>query len=252
MADQLSFSLQKLWDTVKDMVQLSEPDTPTIEQTIPEQPQEFIIVGLGRFGTSLAMALEAYDHNVLAVDIDMKRVQELSQRLRHVVQLDATNIEAMREIGVDSFDTATICIGENFEANIMATVVLRKLGIRRIVAKARTITQMDILKKVGANEVVLPEHEAGVRLARRLAAINFVDFLELSEDTGVVEILAPAVLIGKSLRESKIRQEYGLAVIAIRRDEELMVSPRAGEVVQENDILVVLGNTANCERLRKG
>jgi trk system potassium uptake protein TrkA len=105
---------------------------------------------------------------------------------------------------------------------------------------------------VGADEVILPEHEAGVRLARRLAAIDFVDFMELSEDKGVVEIVTPARLIGRSLREAEIRQKYGLAVVAIRRGGDVIISPRAEEVVQENDILVVLGRIVNCERLREG
>lgn len=107
------------------------------------------------------------------------------------------------------------------------------------------------IAKVGASEVVLPEHEAGVRLARRLSAIDFVDFMELSEDKGVVEIVTPRRLIGKSLRESQIRQQYGLAVVAIRREGDVIISPRAEDVIKENDILVVLGRIANCEKLRE-
>jgi trk system potassium uptake protein TrkA len=213
--------------------------------------KEFIIIGLGRFGTSLAMTLNAYNHEVMALDLDMKRVQHVSQVLPHVFQLDATNIDALREIGAEAFDTGVVCIGTDFEANLLATVNLRKLGVRRVITKARTITQQDILSKVGASEVVLPEHEAGVRLARRLSAIDFVDFMELSEDKGVVEIVTPRRLVGKSLRESQIRQQYGLAVVAIRREGDVIISPRAEEVIKENDILVVLGRIANCEKLRE-
>jgi len=196
--------------------------------------KEFIIIGLGRFGTSLAMTLNAYNHEVMALDLDMKRVQHVSQVLPHVFQLDATNIDALREIGAEAFDTGVVCIGTDFEANLLATVNLRKLGVRRVITKARTITQQDILSKVGASEVVLPEHEAGVRLARRL-----------------VEIVTPRRLVGKSLRESQIRQQYGLAVVAIRREGDVIISPRAEEVIKENDILVVLGRIANCEKLRE-
>jgi trk system potassium uptake protein TrkA len=211
---------------------------------------EFIIIGLGRFGTSLAMSLTAYNHEVLAVDSDLNRVQEVSYILPHTLQLDATNIDALREVGVESFDTGIVCIGTDFEANILATVTLRKLGVRRVIAKARTVTQQEILQRVGADEVILPEHEAGVRLARRLAAVDFVDFMELGQDTGVVEIIAPDYLIGKSLRDSQIRQRYGVAVVAVKRGDEVIVSPRAGEVIQKDDILVVLGRIADCERLR--
>lgn len=243
---------KRLWSNLKQLLSL---------QTGLELPRmlngngyrkEFIVIGLGRFGTSLAMTLNAYKHEVLAIDADMKRVQLVSQSLPHVIHLDATNIDALREIGADSFDTGIACIGSDFEANLLATVNLCKLGVRRVVTKARTVTQQDILLKVGADEVILPEHEAGVRLARRLAAIDFVDFMELSEDKGVVEIVAPQRLIGKSLKETQIRQQYGLAVVAIRRGSDVMISPEAEEVIQPHDILVVLGNIANCEKLREG
>ncbi len=123
--------------------------------------------------------------------------------------------------------------------------------MRRVIAKARTVTQQEILQRVGAEEVILPEHEAGVRLARRLASIDFVDFMELSHDTGVVEIIAPDHLVGLSLKDAEIRQRYGLAVVAIKRGEtEVIISPLATEVFQADDILVVLGRTKDCEKLR--
>ena len=211
---------------------------------------EFVIIGLGRFGTSLAMALTAYRHDVLAIDLDKKRVQQVSNTLPHVVQMDATDIDALREVGAEFFDTGVVCTGSVFEANLLATVNLRKLGVRRVISKARTVTQQEILQRVGADEVILPEHEAGVQLARRLAAINFIDFLQLGRDTGVVEIAAPDNLVGKSLVESQVRAQYGLSVIAIKRDNDVIVSPRADEVIKEDDILVVLGKIADCERIQ--
>ena len=212
---------------------------------------EFIVIGLGRFGTSMAMTLTAYKHEVLAIDMDKKRAQQASNILPNVVQLDATDIDALREVGAEFFDTGVVCAGSVFEANLLATVNLRKLGVRRVITKARTITQQEILQRVGADEVILPEHEAGVQLGRRLAAINFVDFLELGQDTGVVEIVAPQNLVGKSLAESQVRVRYGLSVIAIKRNGDVIISPRANEVVKKNDILVVLGKIADCERIQK-
>jgi len=213
---------------------------------------EFIIIGLGRFGTALAMALDAYGHSVLAIDSDLKRVQMVSNMLPHVVQLDATNPEALQEIGADTFDTGVVCIGNDFEANLLATVALQKLGVRRVITKSRTLTQQEILQRVGADEVILPEHEAGVRLARRLSAIDFVDFLELSKDVGVVEMVTPKHFVNKSLKEAEIRQKYGLAVVAIKRGENnVIVSPYGDEVMRETDILVVLGKTSDCENLRQ-
>lgn len=245
MSTQNSSWPERLWGQFK---QLLSPQNGTVlvrPFNRLNRGHEFIVIGLGRFGTSLAMTLSAYEHEVLAVDLDFKRVQQVSQLLPHVIQLDATDVEALREVGAEAFDTGVVCIGTDFEANLLATVSLGKLGVRRVIAKARTATQQDILLKAGANEVILPEHEAGVRLARRLAAINFVDFLELGQDQGVVELAAPGYLAGSSLRESEIRQRYDLAVIAIRRNAELIISPRAEEVIQADDILVVLGRIAN-------
>lgn len=243
--------LNRVWNSLKELTTSTQNARLLQPFNSSGHHNEFIIIGLGRFGTSLAMSLTAYNHDVLAIDSDIKRVQQVSNVLPHVIQLDATNIDALREVGADAFDTGVVCIGTDFESNVLATVTLRKLGVRRVITKARTVTQQEILTRVGADEVILPEHEAGVRLARRLAAIDFVDFMELSQDTGVVEIVAPEHLVGHSLKESAIRQRYGLAVVAIKRgNNEVVVSPGANEVIQENDILVVLGRTADCERLR--
>ena len=249
MTNQPSSWLKRTWDTFKQLAS-RQTGNGIVQRLNAGHHNEFIIIGLGRFGTSLAMTLNAYGHDVLTIDSDIKRVQQVSHILPHVIQLDATNIDALREVGAEAFDTGIVCIGTYFEANLLATVSLRKLGVRRVITKARTVTQQDILQRVGADEVILPEHEAGVRLGRRLSGIDFVDFLELGEEKGVVEIVTPDYLVGKSLKEAEIRQRYGLAVIAIRREDDVVISPRAEEVIQPNDILVVLGRIANCEKLR--
>ncbi|MBX2997502.1 MAG: TrkA family potassium uptake protein [Caldilineaceae bacterium] len=213
--------------------------------------QEFIVIGLGRFGASVATTLVEHGRTVLAIDADKERVQHLSGVLPHVVQMDATNIDALRQIGVENFDTGLICIGVDFESNLLATVLLRQLGVKRIIAKARTRTQREILLKVGADEVILPEHEAGIRLGRRMSASHLVDYLEVSEDVGVVELIAPPSLWGHNLAEASLRQRYGLNVMAIRRGDDLIVSPSATFRVEENDLLVVLGRIEDAERLRQ-
>jgi trk system potassium uptake protein TrkA len=210
---------------------------------------EFVVIGLGRFGTSVARTLVSYGHNVLAIDADINRVQDLSTTLPHVIQLDATNIDALRQAGVDAFDTGLVCIGTDFESNLLATVLLLRLGVKRVIAKARTRTQREILLRVGAAEVILPEHEAGVRLARKLAAGHFIDYLEVSQDVGVVELLAPPSLWGHTLAESNLRQRFGLTAMAIRRGDELIVSPTAAFRIEPDDILVVLGKLDDAERL---
>lgn len=211
---------------------------------------EFVVIGLGRFGTSVATTLVEHGRNVLAIDADESRVQHLSTILPHVVTLDATNIDALRQVGVEHFDTGLVCIGTDFESNLLAAVLLQQLGVKRVIAKARTRTQRDILLRVGADEVILPEHEAGIRLGRKLSAGNLVDYLEVSNDVGVVEILAPPSLWDRTLSECSLRQRYGLTIIAVRRADDLIVSPSATFRIEEGDLLVVLGRIEDAERLR--
>ncbi len=210
---------------------------------------DFVVIGLGRFGTTVATTLFEYGHSVLAIDSDLERVQHLSTTLPHVIQLDATNYEALRQAGVGDFDTALVCIGTDFESNLLATVLLQRLGLQRVISKARTSTQREILLRVGADEVILPEHEAGVRLARKLTAGNFVDYLEVSHDIGIVELHAPPSLWGRTLGETNLRQRYELTVIAVHRGDELLVGPSADFRIQADDILVVLGKIDDAERL---
>ena len=230
---------------------MSEPKQRSRYNPFEKSRNEFVVIGLGRFGTSVATTLVKYGKDVLAIDYDINTVQKLSTELPHVMQMDATNIDALRQAGVDNFDTGLVCIGTDFEANLLATVLLQRLGVKRVITKARTQTQKEILLRVGADEVILPEHEAGVRLGRKMAAGHFVDYLEVSNDVGVVELLAPPSLWGHSLAESNLRQRYSLSVMAVRRGDDLLISPSAAFRMAENDILVVLGRIEDAEALRK-
>jgi trk system potassium uptake protein TrkA len=232
--------------------------TPSEEANVHSSPfkrrnreSEYVVIGLGRFGTAVATTLVEHGRTVLAIDSNHDRVQALSGELPHVVQLDATNIDALRQAGVETFDTGLVCIGTDFENNLLATVLLRQLGVERVIAKALTITQREILLKVGADEVILPEHEAGRRLGRKMAIDHLVDYLEVGNDVGVVELLAPPSTWDHSLSELSLRQRYGLTVIAVRRRDDLVVSPSASFLIKEDDIVVVLGRMEDAERLRQ-
>lgn len=214
-----------------------------------DKRHEFVVIGLGRFGASLATTLHGYGHGVLAIDSDMRLVQRLSNRLPHVVQMDATNREGYLELGISNFDTGMVCIGSDFESNMLATVILRQLGVRRVICKARTRTQKEILLKIGADEVILPEHEAGVRLGRKLASSGFVDYMEVNKEISVVEMLTPKNLTGLSLLKSNLREKHGLVVVAIRRAEGVIVLPTAQEVIRVGDMLVILGKPGACDAI---
>lgn len=211
--------------------------------------KEFLIIGLGRFGTGLARTLLASGHEVLAVDSDFATVELRASDIPHVVQLDSTKIEALREIGAEHFDTAVVCIGSDFEANMLTTVSLKKLGVPQILAKARTRTQREILMQIGAEEVILPEHEAGVRLGRRLSGMGFVNYLEVSPDFSIVDMLAPERYFGHTLAEADLRNKYGLTVIAIRRDDDMIVNPAASFKINAGDEFIVVGSMSDAERM---
>ena len=211
--------------------------------------REFIVIGLGRFGTSLARSLVYHGHDVLGVDVSYQRIQALSSELPHVLQINAASREALEEIGAGEFDTGVVCIGTDFESNLLATVLLKQLGVPRIIAKARTRTQREILIQVGADEVILPEHEAGIRLARRLSAVGFVDYMEMSPGMVLVEMAAPKHLHGQSLGSANLRRIYGLTVLAIRRGDQIELNPTAEQIVLPGDELLVAGRMADAERL---
>ena len=188
-------------------------------------------------------------HSVLAIDADATLVQRLSHTLPHVVQMDATHRDAYIELGAGNFDTGVVCIGTDFESNLLATVILRQLGVRRVICKARTRTQREILLKVGADEVILPEHEAGVRLGRTLSSTGFLDYMEISEAISIVELPAPKNVVGHTLVESKLRQKYGVVVVAIRRGDGVISLPMADELIRRGDVLVILGEPNACDAM---
>jgi trk system potassium uptake protein TrkA len=244
--------LQQWWrrrNSVEHTENVAAPSAPARRlPALRGDARQFLVIGLGRFGTSLAEGLMAQGHSVLAVDSDYRRVQALSGEITQVLQIDATNVDALREIGADHFDTAIVCIGTDFESNLLATVQLRKLGVRRVIAKSRTKTQRDILLQVGADEVILPESEAGMRLARRLSAIDFVDYLELDPNVGIMELVAPMRLHGKTLAEINLRNQHGLTVLAIWRDDQLLVTPGSEMHILAGDKLLVFGRVADARR----
>lgn len=211
----------------------------------------FVIIGLGRFGSSVAETLVNYGHDVLAIDVNLERVQHMSTELPHVVQLDATSAEALQQIGISNFDTGVVAISGDFESNLLATVNLLRAGVRHVITKARTNTQKTILKSIGAHEVILPEHEAGVHWGRRLAFNNLVDYLEIGRGVGIVELVAPPSLCNQSLVECNLRREHGLTVIAVHRGDDIIVSPNANFRIESGDILAVVGDIEAAERLEK-
>lgn len=209
---------------------------------------EFAIIGLGRFGTSLALSLIEMGHTVLAIDQNRELVQDLADDLGQTVALDATDEAALRSVGVQAFETAVVAIGADFESNILVTALLKELGVKRVVCKALTQRQKTILLKVGADEVVLPEHEAGVRLARRLVAPDLIDQLELGPDSHLVQMHVPDAMVGRTLGALDLTNRLGVIVVAVK-GQRLRVAPPADTVLAAGDVLLLLGPEAAIARL---
>lgn len=210
---------------------------------------EFLVIGLGRFGCSLVLKLQELGHTVLAIDRNPAVVQAVAHQMPQVVSLDATDDDALREIGIEYFKTAVVAIGDDFESNILITSLLKELGVQRILSKALTPRQRQILMKVGADQVVLPETEAGARLATQLASSGqILERLELQPGVALSEIHCPKALWGKTLGQLDLRKQFGLSVVFIQGLRQVAM-PGPEEVLQEGDILVIIGKDVNVNQL---
>lgn len=212
--------------------------------------KQFIVVGLGRFGSSVAKTLAENDYNVLAIDTDEDRVQMIASAVTHAVEADATDEDALKTLGVRNFDVAVVSIGDNIHANILATLILKELGVPYVVVKAQDTLHGKVLSKVGADRVVYPERDMGVRIAHNLISSNVLDYIEFAPDYSIVEIIATDNMEGKSLSELQFRSNYGVNVMAIKRGKDLNVTPGANDKVLEGDVLIVMGQNDDLDKLK--
>lgn len=203
--------------------------------------KQFVIIGLGRFGSSVAKTLYALGHDVLAIDSNEDLVQEISDSVTHAVQMDATDENALRTLGLRNFDVAVVTIGANIQASVMATLLVKDMGIKYIIAKGNSDLHAKVLYKIGADRVILPEKDMGVRVAHNLVSSSILDYIELSPDYSIIEIESPKEWYGKSMKELSLRSKYGINVMAIKRNNEVNISPDADDVINKDDIVVAIG-----------
>lgn len=213
--------------------------------------RQFAIIGLGRFGTNMAKALYKMGYEVLAVDRSMQKVQDFSDEVTHVVQADATDENSLRALGILNFDVVVVAIGEDVQSNIMTTLQLKEIGAKYIVATARNTLQAKLLEKIGADRVVLPERDMARRVAYNLASTSVMDYIELSPQFSIVEITVPKAFQNKTLAESNIRAKYGINIVAIKRQDDLIISPLPSEELREHDIAVVVGSNDGINNLEE-
>lgn len=213
--------------------------------------KSYIVVGLGRFGAEVARRLCELGCEVLAVDNHADLVQQISADVTHAVVADARDKEVLRALGAKDFDCAVVAIGASLADSVLATMNLKELGIPKVVCKAHDDTHRQVLLKLGADQIVIPEQEQAVRLAKSLSSHNVLDYIELSNEYGIVEVPAPKSWVGKSLKELNVRAKLGLNILAVKQGNEINVSPAADYAIGAADVLVVLGSTVALEKVQK-
>lgn len=213
--------------------------------------KQFAVIGLGRFGSSIATALFKLGYEVLAIDTDEEQVQKSSELVTHVIQADTTDENTLKALGIRNFDVVIVAIGEDIQANVLTTLLLKELGVKYIVAKARNELHGKMLTKIGADRVVYPERDMGLRVAHSLVATNVLEYIELSPDVSVAEITSPKILVGKSLAEANLRAKYEINVVAIKRGEVLIIPPLPDEKIQAGDILIFVGKTKGIQNMEE-
>jgi trk system potassium uptake protein TrkA len=217
--------------------------------------KQFGVIGLGRFGSAMAITLTELGHDVIGVDGDESRVQQLADVITHALQIDATDEKALRAAGIQDVDVAVVSIGENIESSLLVVMQLRELGIRTIVAKAVTPLHGRILEKLGVSRVIFPEREMAIRIAHSLVMPNVIDYIELSRDFSIVEVPAPEAFVGRTLKQLELRPRLGLTLIAIKRQADgssaivTNIAPAADETIRRRDILALLGSNERLNQL---
>ena len=214
--------------------------------------KSFAVIGIGRFGESVAQTLCTLGHEVLAVDRDEARIAAVADHVTHAVVADTTDERALKRIGVRNFDCVIISVGDDIRASILTTVLAKEQGAQLVIANASDKLHARLLEKTGADKVVLPEHEAGVRLARSLVSGSIIDYLDLSDKYSINETLIPAAWVGKTLIELNVRNRFGVSVIAIRRGEEIIVTLDPKAPLRAGDVLVMIGANESLTRIGHG
>lgn len=210
--------------------------------------KQIAVIGLGRFGTSLIEELTVLGYDVLAIDNDSDKVNAVVDICTHAVQADAMDEQALKSLGIRNFNVVVVSIGEDIQANILATIILQELGVKKVVAKAKNALHGKLLEKIGAT-VIFPERDMGKRLARMLVSHNIMDHIELSPYYSVMELRAPESFYSKTLDQLDVRKMMGITILAIKRGEQIIVAPRAGQVIDKDDVLVAVGKNDDLKKL---
>lgn len=210
--------------------------------------KQYAVIGLGRFGSSVAKTLYELNLDVMAIDMDEERIQENMNNVTHAVSADSTDEVALKSLGIRNFDVVVVAIGENIQASILTSLILKELGVETIVVKAQSTLHAKVLYKIGVTKVIFPERDMGVRLAHNLITPNILDYIELSDEYSIVEIMSSEKMADQSLIDLNIRARYGCNVMAIKNENYINVAPNPDDNIKKGDIMVVIGHNKDLRR----
>ncbi|GMK47841.1 potassium channel family protein [Paenibacillus glycanilyticus] len=211
--------------------------------------KQFAVIGMGRFGSSIANSLTEMGFEVLAIDSSEDKIQDAINKVTHAVSADSTDEEALRSLGIRNFDVVVVAIGEDIQASILTTLILKDLGVKMIVVKAQNELHGKVLTKIGADKVVYPERDMGMRVAHHLISPNILEYIEISEDHSIIDLRAPEAMIGKSLKQLDIRAKFKCNVMAIKTNGQMNIAPYPDDLIRPEDVLVIVGRNADLSNL---
>lgn len=211
--------------------------------------KSFAVIGCGRFGTAVAKTLYELGNEILVIDRDIDVVDNIAEHVTHAIQAEVMDEGVLKELGLSSFDVVIVSIASDLQASIMITLIVKELGVEKIVAKAQSELHGKVLKKIGADKIVYPERDSGIRVAHNLTSNSIVDYIELSPDYSILEIEARSKWYDKTLETLKLRNKYHITVIAVKKGEEVNVSPGPNYQIKKGDIIVALGSTESINNI---
>lgn len=213
--------------------------------------KQYVVIGCGRFGQSVAIKLAELGCEVMVVDDNEEIIQNMANKVTYAVQADATDENTIKALGIRNFDVAVVTIGSNIQSSILVTLLVKELGVKHIIAKAQNPAHAKVLYKIGANRVVFPEKEMGIKIAKSLVSGNVLDLIDLSSEFSIVEIGVLPEWVGKSLVDINMRRKYQISVIAIKHEDKVDINVEPDRVLLSDDVLVVIGNNSDIITIRK-
>ncbi|MDG5787273.1 TrkA family potassium uptake protein [Evansella sp. AB-P1] len=210
--------------------------------------KQFVVIGLGRFGGSICRELVRIGHEVLVMDKDEAKVNEFSNIATHAVVANSTDEATLKSLGVRNFDFVVVAIGDNIQESILTTLLLKEMGIANVWVKAKNDYHHRVLAKIDADHIIHPEKDMGKRIAQQLSDDKIIDFIELSEEYSIVELVATSKLEGNSLIELDIRSKYGVTILAVKNGDNIDISPEPMYEISKGDLLIVIGHNKDIKR----